>query len=95
MNATPTSQRLLWFSMIFGTVIGGIAFCYKIAEFMFALTSAEARGFADVPITVYFVVSAGWLCLLAWCFLTGQFHRHEAAKYDMLAQEEQYERAGL
>ena len=33
----------------------------------------EVKGFADVPITVYFVVAAGWLCLLTWCFLSGKF----------------------
>lgn len=75
-------------------VASGIAFTYKIAEFLFTLQSEEVRGFAEVPVTVYFVVAAGWLCLLAWCFVTGKFKDMEQAKLDMLEQEAEYERRG-
>lgn len=72
----------------------GVAFTYKIAEFIFTLGSEEVQGFADVPVTVYFVVAAGWMCLLAWCFLTGAFRGLEQAKFDILKQEDEYERRG-
>ncbi len=89
------SKRALWVSMIVGVVFGGTAFAYKIVEFMFTLSEPESRGFAEVPVTVYFFVAGGWLCLLAWCFATGQFNDLEQAKYDMLEMEEEYERHGI
>jgi cbb3-type cytochrome oxidase subunit 3 len=88
------SRVILWTCMIFGMVSAGTAFCYKVAEFIFTLNSNEVRGFADVPVTVYFVVATGWLCLLVWCFWTGKFKDVEESKYDMLRQEDDYERRG-
>lgn len=88
-------KRVLWVSMIVGVVFGGAAFAYKIVEFLFTLSSPEARGFAEVPVTVYFFVAAGWLCLLVWCFVSGQFEDLEQAKFDMLEMEEEYERRGI
>ncbi|MFS8065998.1 MAG: hypothetical protein ACMG6S_06470, partial [Byssovorax sp.] len=64
---------LLWAAMIVGIGLSGIAFIYKIAEFIFTLGGDEVPGFADVPVAVYFVVAAGWLCLLVWCYVTRQF----------------------
>ena len=88
-------KRILWISMIVGTVVGGGAFVYKVVEFTFTLSSPEARGFAEVPVMVYFCVAAGWLCLLAWCFSTGKFKNNEQAKLDMLRMEEEYDRLGI
>ena len=88
-------QRALWVSMIVGIVFGGAAFAYKIIEFLFTLSAPEAQGFAEVPVTVYFFVAGGWLCLLGWCFATGQFKNLEQAKFDMLDKEEEYERQGV
>lgn len=85
---------VLWVSMILGIICAGVAFAYKLAEFIFTLGETEVQGFADVPITVYFVVAAGWLCLLVWCYLTGKFTDVEQTKWDMLKQEEEYERLG-
>lgn len=85
---------LLWIAMIVGTIASGAAFVYKIAEFIFTLNSNEVRGFADVPVTIYFVVAAGWLCLLVWCFASGQFTDIERAKVELLEMEEAYERRG-
>ena len=48
----------------------------------------------DVPVTIYFVVAAGWLCLLCWSFVSGQFKDVEEPKYEMLRLEEEYERRG-
>ena len=86
---------LLWAAMIGGIFAAGVAFVYKIAEFIFTLNSNEVQGFADVPVTIYFVVAAGWLCLLVWCFVSGQFTNVEEPKYEMLRKEEEYERRGI
>ena len=81
--------------MVICILSAGTAFCYKMAEFIFTLTAEEVQGFADVPITVYFAVAAGWLCLLVWCFLSGKFEEVESAKVDILRKELEYERRGL
>lgn len=89
------TERLFIWTIGAGIVLAGIAFAYKIAGFVHVLTSADFRGTFDVGIAVYFAVSSGWLCLLAWCFFTGRFAKMERAKYDMLKQEEEYERRGI
>jgi len=86
---------LLWAAMIGGIFAAGVAFVYKIAEFIFTLNSSTVQGFADVPVTIYFVVAAGWLLLLVWCFVSGQFTNVEEPKYEMLRKEEEYERRGI
>lgn len=85
---------ILWAAMILGLTLAGVAFSYKVAEFIFTMGGDEVQGFADVPVTVYFVVAAGWLCLLVWCFMTGKFADMEQAKFEMLDMEEEYERRG-
>lgn len=89
-------QRLVFiWTMIVGLLLAGVAFAYKIAEFIHTMSSEDAKGFADVPVTVYFFVAAGWLCLLTWCLLTGKFKDLDRAKFDMLEQEDEYERQGI
>jgi len=85
---------LLWAAMIAGIGLSGVAFVYKIAEFIFTLGGTEVKGFAEVPVTVYFVVATGWLCLLVWCYVTRQFVDVERSKYEMLEMEAEYERRG-
>ena len=88
------SKNLLWISMIVGIIGAGIAFTFKIAEFIHTLGADEVRGFAEVPVITYFFVAGGWLSVLIWCFKTGKFRNLEQPKFDMLAQEEEYERLG-
>lgn len=90
----PARLVIIW-SMVVGLVISGLAFAYKVAEFMFTMSNPEFAGSFDVPIIVYFAIAAGWLSLLVWCFVTGKFKDMERAKYEMLAREEQYERLGI
>lgn len=85
---------LLWVVMVVGIGLSGIAFVYKIAEFLFTLGGTEVKGFAEVPVTIYFIVAAGWLSLLLWCFVTRQFVDVERSKYEMLEMEAEYERRG-
>jgi hypothetical protein len=89
------SRRLLIWTMVVGIALGGVTFAYKIAGFIYALTSPDFKGTFDVGILVYFTVSGGWLCLLVWCFLTGKFKQMEKNKYELLRQEEEYERQGI
>ena len=97
-NATGRMEArekiLLWVVMVVGIGLSGIAFVYKIAEFIFTLEGTEVQGFAEVPVTVYFVVAAGWLCLLVWCHVTRQFVDVERSKYEMLEMEAEYDRRG-
>ena len=91
----PRPERIaLWAAMVGGIFVAGVAFVYKIAEFIFTLNSDSVQGFADVPVTIYFVVAAGWLFLLVWCFLSGKFKNVEEPKFEMLRMEEEYERRG-
>ncbi len=78
--------------MLVGTMLGGVAFVFKIVEFLHALESPESSGFVMVPVTAYFVVAAGWTCLLVWSYLHGDFARIEEPKYRMLEREFEYER---
>jgi hypothetical protein len=93
--ADRASRLLLIWALIVGIAFAGVAFAYKIAAFIFTLSSPDFRGTFDVGITVYFFVSAGWLCLLTWAFVTGKFRQMERSKYDMLRQEEEYDRLGI
>ena len=90
----PSRLIIIW-SMVVGLILSGIAFAYKVAEFMFTMTSPDFAGSFDVPVIIYFAVAAGWLILLGWCFATGKFKDMERAKYEMLAQEDEYDSLGL
>jgi hypothetical protein len=94
-NNDRASRLLVIWTMLVGVALAGVAFAYKIAGFIYAVSTPDFRGTFDVGVTVYFCVSAAWLCLLVWCFLSGKFTRMERAKYDLLRQEEEYERRGI
>ena len=90
----PARLVIIW-TMVVGLVFSGVAFAYKIAEFIFTMSSEAVRGAFDVPIIIYFAIASGWLALLVWCLLTGKFREMEHAKHEMLAQEEVYDRLGI
>jgi hypothetical protein len=89
------AKGLIIWTMSVGLVLSGLAFAYKIASFIYTLSSPDFKGTFDVSITVYFFVSAGWLCLLAWCLATGKFREMERSKDEMIRQEEEYARQGI
>lgn len=89
------AERLMIWTISVGVLLAGVAFAYKIAGFIWAMSGSDFRGTFDVGVTVYFVVSAGWLCLLVWSFITGKFRHMEHAKREILEQEEEYERLGI
>ena len=68
-------------------------FIFKLFSFLKTIKRDELAGFAFDPILVYGMVAMGFLCLLAWAFLSGQFHDIERPKHDMLKRFEEQERA--
>jgi hypothetical protein len=89
-----TRLLFIWI-LVVGIVFSGLAFAFKIAGFIYTLSSVDFRGTFDVSIVVYFFVAAGWACLLVWCYLGGKFKDMESQKQGMLRQEEEYERLGI
>ena len=90
-----SSRLVIIWSMVVAIILSGVAFAYKVAEFIFAISNEAFAGSFDVPVIVYFTVAAGWLALLIWCVVAGKFKEMERSKYEMLAQEEEYERLGI
>ena len=74
---------------IFGTVVvlGGLAFFYKLYEFLHDLSAQEGLAFAGAPLLTYCLVAGGFLCLLAFAFIKGHFSDIEKPKYDLLETE--------
>jgi nitrogen fixation-related uncharacterized protein len=52
----------------------------------------ELAGFAFDPIMVYAFVAIGFLCMLAWAYLTGQFRDIERPKYELFERFDEQER---
>jgi len=79
------------------SVAAGIMFVFKLFSFMMTIKREELAGFAFDPILVYAFVAAGFVFLLGWAYLTGQFRDIERPKYDMFERLEEQERqeAGL
>jgi hypothetical protein len=95
MKQKKNAEKVLLWTLGVGLVFSGIAFAFKIATFIWTLSSDDFRGTFDVGIVVYFFVSAGWMFLLVWAWTTGKFQEMERAKFEMLKQEEEYERLGI
>jgi nitrogen fixation-related uncharacterized protein len=68
-------------------------FVYKLFSFLRTIKRDELAGFAFDPIMTYAFVAMGFLFLLAWAFLTGQFTDVERPKYEMLERFHEQERA--
>lgn len=78
---------------VIACTLGGGMFLYKLFKFFETIKRDELAGFANDPIMIYFWVAFGFLFLLAWAYLSGQFRDVEQAKYDMLQRFEEQERA--
>jgi hypothetical protein len=87
-----TRRALYVWIMVVGTLVAGAAFVLKIAEFLHTLEAPDADGFVTVPVTVYFIVAAGYAFLLCWAWAKGDFRRIEEPKYEMLERELEYDR---
>ena len=87
------SKRSFHIFFILAVTAAGCMFTYKLFSFLKTIKKDELAGFAFDPILIYGFVAMGFLCLLAWAYLTGQFRDVERAKYDMLERFEEQERA--
>ena len=86
-------RRAIHAFFVLACTVGGVMFVFKLHEFLLTIKRDELVGFAVDPILVYAFVAIGFLLLLAWAFLTGQFRDIERAKYEMLERVERQERA--
>lgn len=79
-----------WFAFLV-VVFAGLGFSYKLAQFIRTMLNHEAQGFALVPVTTYFIVGIGYLCLFIWSYLQGHYKDVEGPKYHMLEREAEYD----
>ena len=77
---------------VIAVTAAGCMFTFKLFAFLKTIKRDEMAGFAFDPILVYAFVAMGFLCLLAWAYLTGQFRDIEAPKHEMLVRFEEQER---
>lgn len=93
----PPRRGTNWFLWIFGPtviVVAGVAFVFKLVEFIHTATTRgpEAMGSFLMPVLTYLLVAAGFLLLFLWAYATGQFRDVEAPKYRMLEMQDEIDR---
>jgi len=89
-RAGPTSAIHVFF--VIAVTVAGCMFIYKLFSFLTTIKRDELAGFAFDPILIYAFVAMGFLLLMAWAYLTGQFRDLERPKLDMLRRFEEQER---
>lgn len=96
LERTGRVRRLVLSFFALAVTVAGCMFTYKLCAFLKTIRRDELAGFAFDPILIYGVVAMGFLCLLVWALLTGQFRDIERPKHEMLqrfAEQERAERA--
>ena len=86
-------RRAIHVFFVLACTTAGCMFVYKLFSFLRTIKRDELVGFAFDPIMIYAFVAIGFLLLLAWAFLTGQFKDIERPKYEMLERFDEQERA--
>lgn len=92
-STTPRTFRIVHVFFVLAVTVAGCMFCFKLFSFLRTIKRDELAGFAFDPILTYGLVAMGFLCLLAWAYLSGQFRDIERPKYEMLERFEEQERA--
>lgn len=92
---SPGARKGILAFFIAAVTLAGCMFTYKLFAFLTTIRKDELAGFAFDPIVIYGLVAAGFLLLLGWAFLTGQFRDIEAAKHEMLTRFDEQERAEM
>lgn len=87
------TRRAIHAFFVTACLVAGVMFTFKLHEFLRTIKRDELVGFAHDPILVYAFVAIGFLCLLGWAFMTGQFRGIERTKVEMLERVERQERA--
>jgi hypothetical protein len=77
---------------LLAVTVAGCMFTFKLFMFMKTIKRDELVGFAHDPIIMYAFVSMGFLCLLAWAYLSGQFRDIEKPKYELFERMAEQER---
>ena len=83
--------RLIHAVFVAAALSAGGMFVFKLFSFMKTIKRDEMAGFAFDPIITYGFVAMGFLFLIAWAYLTGQFRDIERPKHDMLERVRQQE----
>lgn len=91
MSVRHTSFRLVHAVFVTACLSAGGMFVFKLFSFMKTIKRDEMAGFAFDPIVTYGFVAMGFLFLIAWAYLTGQFRDIERPKYDMLERFQEQE----
>jgi nitrogen fixation-related uncharacterized protein len=78
---------------ITAVLCAGCMFTFKLFSFMKTIKKDELAGFAFDPILIYGFVAMGFLFLLCWAYLSGQFKDIERPKYEMLERFAEQERS--
>ncbi|KAA3604942.1 MAG: cbb3-type cytochrome oxidase assembly protein CcoS [Planctomycetota bacterium] len=93
-RSTVNDRFRIGLTIFFGTVsiLAGGGFLYKLYEFFMSIDDKNIIGFAIAPLVNYVLVAGGFLALLVWAFLSGQFSDIEKPKIDLLIDQEKYDR---
>ena len=93
MTDKPKERVFTLFHFFFSLVVlaAGTLFVFKLFAFLSTIRKDELAGFAFDPIIVYAFVALGFLFLLAWAYMSGQFRDIERPKYEMLERFEEQE----
>lgn len=83
-ESQPRTRRGILIFFCTAVTLAGCMFIFKLSQFLATIRKDELSGFAFDPIVIYGVVAAGFLFMLGWAFLSGQFRDVEAPKYEML-----------
>jgi hypothetical protein len=87
------TRRIVHTFFIAACLTAGVMFTFKLHEFLRTIKRDELVGFAHDPILIYAFVATGFLCLMGWAFMSGQFRGIERTKVEMLERVEAQERA--
>ena len=81
--------------IFFGVAIAfaGSTFVMKLFAFLKTNKKDELAGFAFDPLFIYAAVTMGFLFMLTWAYLSGQFRNVEQEKFDMIERFDAQERA--
>ncbi len=87
------TRRGVHIFFVIAIAIAGFTFVLKLFSFLETNKKDELVGFAFDPLVIYAAVTMGFLCMLTWAYLSGQFREVEREKVDMIARFDAQERA--
>ncbi len=85
-------KRNLHIFFITISLAAGCMFTFKLFSFLMTMKRGDMEGFAIDPIMIYAFVAMGFVILLSWAYLTGQFRDIEGPKYEMFEKFDEQER---